>query len=366
MYWGWRDVLHAKGRFALIAGVVALITLLLVMLTGLTGGLGRQNTSVLTALGADRFVFGAAAGHQAQVDFASSQVSREQTEQWSGAEGVDRAVPVGFAQTQAEAGDSAGVAVVGVPEGSGAVERAAGRALSGTSEPGKGQAVLSEAAASSAGARTGGRVSLGGQQFAVAGIVPDQFWSHSPVVWTDTAGWQAVAHQRPEVLGTALAVEGTLDEAGWQAAAHRTDTVSATTRGSFQGLAAYSSEHRSLLTMQGFLYGISALVTVSFLTVWTIQRTRDLAVLRALGAGIGYLVRDAIGQAAVVLAAGVVVGSAAGLGLGALARRGVPFLLDAATVLGPAAGIWVLGLLGAVAAVSRVGKVDPLLALGGN
>ena len=44
------------------------------------------------------------------------------------------------------------------------------------------------------------------------------------------------------------------------------------------GLPAYSSERGSLLTMQALLYGISALVTIAFLSIWTIQRTRDLSI----------------------------------------------------------------------------------------
>ena len=44
MFVGIRDVFYARGRFALIGSVVGLITLLLVMLTGLTGGLASQNT----------------------------------------------------------------------------------------------------------------------------------------------------------------------------------------------------------------------------------------------------------------------------------------------------------------------------------
>ena len=47
MFLSLRDITFAKGRFALLATVVALITLLLVLLTGLTNGLGHQNTSAL-------------------------------------------------------------------------------------------------------------------------------------------------------------------------------------------------------------------------------------------------------------------------------------------------------------------------------
>lgn len=43
MFLGLRDIRSAGGRFALIASVVGLITLLIVMLTGLTQGLGARN-----------------------------------------------------------------------------------------------------------------------------------------------------------------------------------------------------------------------------------------------------------------------------------------------------------------------------------
>lgn len=118
--------------------------------------------------------------------------------------------------------------------------------------------------------------------------------------------------------------------------------------------------------MQGFLYAISALVIVSFVTVWTLQRTRDLAVLRALGASSGYLLKDSLGQAAIILAIGVIAGAGLGAALGALAATAVPVSLSALTIVGPAIGIWALGVLGSAIAVRNVSKVDPLLALGGN
>ena len=59
MFLAIRDIRFAKGRFALMGGVVALITLLLVMLSGLTAGLGNQSTSAIAALPVQQIVFGA-------------------------------------------------------------------------------------------------------------------------------------------------------------------------------------------------------------------------------------------------------------------------------------------------------------------
>ena len=47
MFLALRDLRFATGRFALMGCVVALISLLLVMLSGLTGGLAHQNTAAL-------------------------------------------------------------------------------------------------------------------------------------------------------------------------------------------------------------------------------------------------------------------------------------------------------------------------------
>ncbi|MCT1368283.1 ABC transporter permease [Kocuria sp. HSID16901] len=376
MFVGIRDVFYAKGRFALIGSVVGLITLLLVMLTGLTGGLASQNTSALTALGPDRFAFGApvagnssGAAEDPKVDYSASQITEKQVHDWSSTDGVSQATPVGFTQTQLAADGSAGAAVLGVPNGD-IVKNAVGAAVDGTTDVGDHDVVVSQSIADDQGASVGKKVSISGQDFTVSGVVPDEYYSHSPVAWMNTAGWQQVAHVQSSgddaVVGTALAVNGNLDQDGWKNAADESKTVVSKVKDSFSGLPAYSSEHSSLLTMQAFLYGISALVTVSFLTVWTIQRTRDIAILRALGAGGKYLIRDAVGQAAIVLAVGALVGLGLGAGLGWLAQNGVPFQLNAANTLLPAAGIWVLGMLGSLLAVRKVAKIDPLIALGGN
>jgi putative ABC transport system permease protein len=107
-------------------------------------------------------------------------------------------------------------------------------------------------------------------------------------------------------------------------------------------------------------------VIVAFLTVWTVQRTRDIAVLKALGGSASYILRDAMAQAALVLLAGAAAGGLAGVAGGVLASQAAPFLLTPGTTLLPIAGIVLLGLAGAALAVRSVARVDPLIALGGN
>lgn len=368
MFVGLREIRAAKGRFTLMGAVVGMITLLLVMLTGLTGGLGAQNTAGLNALDPQRYVFGNALDDTAPEDptFAESSVTATDQSAWAATTGVDEAIPVGMTQTLVTGESSGSVAVWGIPEGSGLVEHTASPALAGVTEPGDDGAVVPESIAEELALTVGDEVTIGPLELTVTGIVEDQWYSHSAIVWVTTDSWQAIAHAGGDVVGTVLAVFGQEDTAAWAATAETTATVSTGVSEAFQALPAYSSESGSLTMMQGFLYAISALVIVSFVTVWTIQRTRDLAVLRALGASGGYLMKDSLGQAAVILAIGVTAGAGLGAGLGALASAAVPVSLSVLTVIGPAVGIWVLGILGSALAVRRVANVDPLLALGGN
>ncbi len=116
--------------------------------------------------------------------------------------------------------------------------------------------------------------------------------------------------------------------------------------------------------MIAMLFGVSALVVGAFFTVWTMQRAGDVAVLKALGASTPALVRDALGQALVVLLVGVGVGIGLTALLGALAGGALPFVLSPLTTLAPAVVMIALGVLGAAVSLRTVTKSDPLTALG--
>jgi putative ABC transport system permease protein len=364
MYLAIRDIRFAKGRFALMGAVVALITLLLVMLSWLTAGLGDQSTSALAALPADQLVFGAPAGSTPKASFTESEVTRAQQAQWTARDGVARADALGISQSRFQAlgaggmpARTASVAVFGAEPGT---PLAPAPLTEGTIAVGAGLAKDLELS-------IGSRASVGGTELVVAAVVPEQWYSHTGVVWTTLADWQKLAHIQAADAATVLAV--TFDAgsgADTGAANAAAGTVSTTIDGSFQALGSYKSENGSLLLMQAFLYGISALVIIAFLTVWTVQRTRDIAVLKALGGSARYILRDAMAQAALVLLAGAAAGGLAGVAGGVLASQAAPFLLSPGTMLLPIAGIVLLGLAGAALAVRSVARVDPLIALGGN
>lgn len=359
MFVAWRDLRHARGRFLLIGTVVALITVLVGFLAGLTGGLAAQNISAVLGLPGDHLVLEKPADGTAS--FSESSLSPETVEHWRKADGVDTVVPVGIAQTRAQSGStSSGVALFGLPD-TGAPTATDLTALAPSADDTVG---LSAGAAKELHAATGDTVTILGTDYRVASVGGDAWYSHTPVVALTPAAWaQADKRMGGDGQATVLAVTGSPN---WDAVSSATGTSAQPTLLSLTALEAFKSEIGSLGLMVAMLFGISALVVGAFFTVWTMQRSADIAVLKALGATQRSLVLDALGQALVVLVGGIGIGMLAVLGLGALAGNALPFLVAPITTLVPAAAMTVLGLAGAAVALRTVTHADPLTALGSN
>ncbi|WP_328886220.1 ABC transporter permease [Streptomyces sp. NBC_00316] len=362
MFVAWRDLRFARGRFALMGTVVVLITLLVGLLSGLTAGLARENTSAVTGLNADHLAFAAPPDGQS-VSFTNSTVGESAWRSWAEQPGVGAAQPLGIRTLDAAAVPgkrTAAVSAFGVEQDSGLAPAA------GAARVAPGRVVLSEQAADELGADAGDRVRLGRVEVRVAAVAGDASYSHTPVVWTSLDDWQRFADSgtgsAPHATVIALTTTGGADLAAGDTAAG-TSTLSLDD--SLTAIGSYQAESGSLQLMRGFLFAISALVIGAFFTVWTIQRSGDVAVLKALGASTPYLLRDALGQAVVMLAIGTGLGTALASGIGAVVSGGaVPFVLDAATVLVPSAVLIALGALGAALSIRRITAVDPLTALG--
>ncbi|WP_103532684.1 ABC transporter permease [Streptomyces sp. SM11] len=357
MFVAWRDLRFAKGRFALMGSVVVLITLLVGLLSGLTAGLARENTSAVTGLDADHLAFAAPPDGQAE-SLTASTVREDAWRAWASWPGVGAAQPVGIRTLNATAAGerTAAVSAFGVePDGT-----------LGPEGIGPGRVVLSVKAAEELDVAAGDRIALGRTERDVAAVATEAAHSHTPVVWTTLDDWQQIGHDGagPAEQATVIALtttDGVDLEAGDEAAGTSTLALD----DSLTAIGSYQAENGSLQLMRGFLFAISALVIGAFFTVWTIQRSGDVAVLKALGASTPYLLRDALGQAVVMLALGTGLGTVLAAGAGALIGGGaVPFVLDAATVLVPAAVMVVLGALGAALSIRRITAVDPLTALG--
>ena len=355
MFLGSRDLRHAKGRFALIGGVVALITLLVVMLTGLAAGLGREGVAAVSTMpdrGVSQIAFSQPAQGQ-KVGFDSSRVASSAVKDAADQPGVTEATSLAIAQSRVSVdGVRSAVTVFVVEDGSFA-------APSGVRP---GSVVVGSGLGKDANVAAGDSITFGDKSVRVQALSDDASYQHVPVVWMTQTDAKAGGVQTAG--GTSLALlktDGSFDAAAFE---KQSDLVAMTPNDSLSTISAYQAENGSLTLMRVMLMLVSALVVGAFFTIWTIQRTPDLAVLKAMGARTSYLVRDALGQAAILLLIGGGLGTLIATVGGLLARDVVPFVVSPTTTLVPLVLLMVLGLLGALVSLRRIATVDPNSALG--
>ncbi|MFD3505888.1 ABC transporter permease [Nocardia sp. NPDC058666] len=347
MFVALRDLRAARGRFLLITTVVLLVAVLVSFLSGLTAGLAHQNISAVQGIDADQVVF---AETGADPSFDSSVLTEQQVTRWQSAGGVST-TPIGISRTRAEHAGASPTQVAlfgGDPS-----------AFSNRPATAPGAVVLSSGAARELSASTGDTVMLAGHEFTVAGVSDDQWYSHTPVIWTTMQDWQAASPRAG--AATVLAVTGNSQRGDLDTEAGTREIPS---EDAVAAIGSYQAENSSLTLMTMLLFAISALVIGAFFTVWTVQRTPDIATLKALGATTGSLVRDALAQAAIVLIMGVSAGLAITAVTSLFLGDAMPFVLSLQTTLVPALALIALGLAGAAVALRFLFTTDPLTALG--
>ncbi|WP_353109671.1 ABC transporter permease [Gordonia sp. (in: high G+C Gram-positive bacteria)] len=317
MYIGWREIRDARGRFTLITGVIAVLTLMVVMLSSLAAGLDNESTSAVRALPGD-------VRTQTAADGAASSLTDSRVAPIAG-------VP------------ALGVATTRITVG----ERAAAVSAFGFSDVDT--VTVDPSTASALGLTAGSTATIGNTPVRVDTIADVGKYAHTPVLRMPLSLWhEATGRDAASALLTDQDVPGTVRTA-------HSDLPSL--------VPGYSSEHSSLLMIQALLVAVSAIVVGGFFAVWTGQRVRALAVVRAMGASRRYLLRDGLGQAAAVLGVGLVVGLSSGSVGAWIASSAVPIALDLTATAGLVAGMAVLGMAGAGLALRPLVRVDPLIAL---
>jgi len=116
-----------------------------------------------------------------------------------------------------------------------------------------------------------------------------------------------------------------------------------------------------------FLYGLVVpLVTGLFFLIITVQKSRSLTLLRAMGARSGTLSRALLTQVVAVMGAGLALGIALYTPLSLGRVGGLALRFDTAAVLAWSALLMILGLVGSAVSFRRVLTIDPLEATTGG
>ncbi len=379
MFLALRELTFARGRFTLMGIVIALISILVVLLSGLSSGLVNHGVSGLKALPVTAFAFDE--GTLQDNAFSRSVVDTEQLDAWQGAEGIAAAEPMGvnIVNGMTDDGTQVDLTLFGLePHGFLPPPVSAGQQV------GPVDGIVVSEPLRDLGVEVGTVITLDrlDTELTVIGFTEGlATFGHVDVAYMPIDTWKLLASgEAPAGAPTAEQIEAmdfgwasviallTADGAHPDFAAINADagTTTMTLTESFSASPGFEAETLTLSMIQVFLYIICALVIGAFFTVWTIQRTHDIAVLRATGAPTGYLLRDGLAQAGILLAVFTAIGVGAGIAMGAAMPDAMPFDLEAGPIALASALTILLGLVGATVAVLRITRIDPIHALGGQ
>ncbi|MHB1504925.1 MAG: ABC transporter permease [Acidimicrobiales bacterium] len=368
MFVGLRDLRHAWGRFVLMGSVIALVAVLTVLLTGLSTGLVNSGISGLRAMPLTDLAF----QPKTNSTFSQSTLDAATIRSLGRQPGI-RAEPLGltFFNAKDAAGTSLSIVLVGIEPGG---FMASG--LAGGSELGRsGTGVIVSRGVADDGVHVGDRVTLDRSSVSlhVVGVAPTATYGHMALVYAPITLWRQATYG--QVTGGVLppSAQGLASAAALQvrpgvdvsAVGKRLGVDVVTKQEAYGGSPGYVAETSTMSLIIDFLYVIAALIVGAFFTVWTIQRKADIGLMKALGASNGLVLRDALGQVALVMAAATAAGALVGSGIGRLIPGGtVPFALQTGAIVTAAVILAVAGLVGSLVAVRRIAAVDPIIALG--
>jgi putative ABC transport system permease protein len=377
MFIALRDLQFAKGRFLLMALVVSLVAFLTTLLSGLAAGLIKNNISGLIELDVTHLAF----EYNNKPSYRNSMIDREMWESWRAVDAVVAAEPLGHIMFNARTMDDDpldDVVLWGIEPGSFLEpEVLEGEGL-GRVENG----VIISQLLVDRGLKLGDKFILDRvlTELQVVGIVGEFNIGHVPIVYTPLRKWQEATYgppggpppgeTLPDILFDyasiiALQLLPAADMQSLQAADIDMGTLTVDKQAAYEASSGYKEELATVRMIQVFLIVISAVVIGAFFTVWTIQRTKEIGLIKALGGSNMYLLRDALGQVIILMLSATLVGTGAAVWLGRrFMESGNPFVLDAGTILASSSLLIVAGLVGSALSVRLITRVDPMIALG--
>ena len=374
-----KEILHNKGRFLLIALIVALITTLVLFIAALGEGLGNGNREFLAKLNGELVVY------QEKVDLSvnASRIGRSTVTQIRRVEGVAEVGQVGISVATIELPDVAtglDVSLIGVESGQpGEPPVVEGRALGRNRAD---EVIIDSNVAERTTIRVGDEIIIKSTQgtdeerFAlqVVGLSEGQSYGILPSILVPFLTWEKV---RPQAGGEVsdselisnVAVVRLEQPEDWEQMAARIEAevgkIEVVDRKTaYENTPGYSAQQSTLDTQRYFTFFIGVLVIGGFFQIQTLQKVAQIGMLKAIGASNSTVSLAAVLQIITINALGVAIGAAGTLALIATFPPSIPILLTGSSALTAVVTLLVIGPLGGLVSVIALSRVEPLRALG--
>lgn len=356
------EIRRRRLQFGLVTGVVALISFLVLMVTGLGLGLNEAAGTALLAMNGNHIAY----SKGADLSVIRSELGADSVKQISAQNGVRASAVVGYVAAAVEYSPDQieTSALIGVVPGSIAEPPVVeGRALTSDDR----RAVLVDRSfIALTNKKIGDSIRvperLNYQEFTIVGIVDQGYFFFQPAIYLLLDSWRGIKYPGDEnaPAGSIVLLQGSnidgINGDNWVVVSKNTAFWN------IEGVQAQQSTVDALRYM-GLMIG--AMVIGVFFYVITLQKVALLGVLKAIGASTRYLVWQGLLQVLVVSAIGTVLATALALLLDAtvLSSDAIPIAFTASAVASTIAAVLVAALVGAALSARQVTSIDPIIAM---
>lgn len=352
MFLALKEIKHEKLRYGLITVMIFLVSYLIFILSGLSFGLGAQNTKAVNDWGVKSVVL----NKDSNTSLSQSILSKDDVDKanFSKKEALVGMSPVVTKHKNAE---KTSAQFMGIRKNEFIYQ--------GLSfEKGKtfkhNQEVVVNESFLNLGYKLGDKIKLNSidKSFKIVGFVKNAEYNMAPIVYGSVATFKTLKGNTPHLAGSGI-FSKTKDYT-----VKDSHVKTFTIQSLINKMPGYSAQNMTFTMMIAFLLVISMIVIAVFLYILTIQKLPNYSVLRAQGIQSSVLVKATIGQSLILVVIGLVIAVIVTLITGALLPSSVPVSFDPMILAAGSLGLLLMGLIGSLLPIRTILKVDPSKAIG--
>ena len=371
-----KEVIRNRGRFLLVALVIALITLLVLFIAALGEGLANGNRQYVANLDAQLIVF----LEKSDYSISASRLETNTVKAVRRVEGVEDAGPVYTSTTEiVSLPEPLKVSMLGAEAGKpGMPSIIDGRNFRGGEAR---EAVMDRNVALRSDLKIGDTIQIRSTQgtddkffdLVIVGLVEGQSYFFQPTIFVPAATWEKIRPQSeaelnsdtpyPNIIAVKLTDPAQLDAMSTRLADEVSNIEIADLATTINNIPGYSAQQGPVQTQGVFTLLIGILVIGGFFQIQILQKVPQIGVLKAIGSSNAVVGLSAVIQIIVVTALGVGIGG----GLTYLFSLGfpptIPLVFNGSRSLIAVALLLGIGPLGGMVSIIYAVRIEPLKAL---
>ncbi len=371
-----KEVMRNKGRFFLVALVIALITVLVLFIAALGEGLSNANRQYVANLDAQLVVF----LEKSDYSINSSRLETNTVKSIRRVEGVEDAGPIHTSNSQiVSLAEPLKVSILGVEaERPGMPPLLEGRYFRGGEAR---ETVMDGSVAERTDLKIGDEIEIRSTQgtkdefytLKIVGLVDEQAYSFQPTLFLPAATWELVRPQsesdlnsdtpNPNIIAVKLSDPARVEEVRLRLQNEVANIEVADIETTINNIPGYTAQQGTVQTQGVFTLLIGILVIGGFFQIQILQKVPQIGVLKAIGSSNAVVGLSAVIQIIIVTGIGVGIGSGLNYLFSLVLPAAIPLAFNGAWSLAAILLLLFIGPLGGMVSIIYAVRIEPLKAL---